>query len=110
MAIQLPGYPFRFLHCVLYGQSSQFRSSKTEMIRIILFTIMSVTTFAQTKIDFKPERIQRSSTFHVEAPVERSFPLFGPLLEMEWAAGWEPRIIYLQQKYVEEHMIFTTKS
>jgi len=71
---------------------------------------MSVTASAQTVIDFKPERIQRSSTFHVEALVEKSFPLFGPLLEMEWAVGWEPRIIYLQQKFVEEHMIFKTKS
>ena len=80
------------------------------MVRIILLMIMSATVSAQSTIDFKSERVQRSADFIVNATVEKSFPLFGPLLEMEWAAGWEPRVIYLEQKYVEEHMIFKTKS
>jgi hypothetical protein len=80
------------------------------MIRIILFMIMSATAAAQNAIDFKPERIQRSATIVVHASLEKAFPLFGPLLEMEWAAGWEPRVIYLESKNVGEHMIFKTKS
>lgn len=71
---------------------------------------MSATVSAQAILDFKPERIQRTSVFVVHASIEKAFPLFGPLLEMEWAEGWEPRVIFLRQKYVEEHMIFKTKS
>src|SRR4051812_26893339 len=80
------------------------------MIRIILLMIMSATVSAQSAIEFRSERVQRSASFVVNATIEKSFPLFGPLLEMEWAAGWEPRVIYLEQKLVEEHMIFKTKS
>jgi hypothetical protein len=79
------------------------------MIRIILLVIMSATASGQL-VEFKPERVQRSASFIVNSTVDKSFPLFGPLLEMEWAAGWEPRVIYLEQKLVEEHMIFKTKS
>jgi hypothetical protein len=71
---------------------------------------MSVSATAQTAIEFKPERIQRSATIIVRAPLEKAFPLFGPLLEMEWAEGWEPCVIYPESKNVEEHMIFKTKS
>jgi len=57
---------------------------------------------------FKSERIQKSASFVVRAPLEKAFPLFGPIREKEWAAGWEPQIIFSIDPEVEEHMIFKT--
>jgi hypothetical protein len=62
------------------------------------------------KIDFHAQRIQRSSTFKVKAPVEIVFPLFGPIKEKLWATGWSPEIIYSVTNDVEQHMIFKTPS
>jgi hypothetical protein len=55
------------------------------------------------------ERITKSATITVNAPVEKSFPLFGPIREKEWAEGWAPEILYGDSE-VEEHMVFKTKS
>lgn len=54
------------------------------------------------------ERIDKTASFLVKAPIEKTFPLFGPIREKEWAAGWEPQIIYSRHPEVEEHMIFKT--
>jgi hypothetical protein len=81
------------------------------ILLLLALTQMHMTSYAQkSETEFKAERISRSSTLSIHAPIEKVFPLFGPLLEMEWAAGWEPRVIYLDQKNVAEHMIFQTKS
>jgi hypothetical protein len=64
----------------------------------------------ESTVESKPERISQSSEIVIDSVVENVFPLFGPLLEMEWAIGWEPRIIFLDQPNVAEHMIFQTKS
>jgi hypothetical protein len=58
---------------------------------------------------FKAERVQKSASFVVNAVVEKAFPLFGPVREKEWAAGWEPQIIYSTDPLIEEHMVFKTK-
>jgi hypothetical protein len=73
----------------------------------LILAMVTVTTssIAQT---FKAERIQKSALFVVNAPIEKTFPLFGPIREKEWAAGWEPQIIYSTNSEVEEHMIFRT--
>jgi len=57
-----------------------------------------------------PERISRTSTITLNAPLEKVFPLFGPIREMEWAAGWEPHVLYATAGTVEERMIFQTAS
>jgi hypothetical protein len=62
------------------------------------------------KIDFKSQRIERSSAFKVKATVEIVFPLFGPIKEKLWAAGWNPEIIYSTTQDVEERMVFKTVS
>ena len=58
---------------------------------------------------FKAERVQKSASFIVNAPIEKSFPLFGPIREKDWTAGWEPKMIYTVDPLVEEHMVFQTK-
>lgn len=57
---------------------------------------------------FKAERISRQATIHVNAPLDKTFPLFGPVLEKLWAPGWEPEVIFSKDAEVEEHMIFRT--
>jgi hypothetical protein len=69
---------------------------------------MNLTT-NEAAIEFKPERIGRSADFIVHGKVTDVFPLFGPIREKEWAAGWEPEILYpIGDEFVEEHMIFQT--
>lgn len=58
---------------------------------------------------FKAERVQKSASFIVNASMEKAFPLFGPIREKDWAAGWEPQMIYSIDPLVEEHMVFQTK-
>jgi hypothetical protein len=55
-------------------------------------------------------RIEQTESFLVKAQIEKAFPLFGPIREKEWAAGWEPEIIYANHTEVEEHMIFKTQA
>lgn len=54
-----------------------------------------------------PERIQKTATIWVQAPVQAAFPLFGPVREKEWAYGWDPQIVYGTSE-AELHMIFET--
>ena len=61
-------------------------------------------------MEFKAERVSKSSIIELDRPIEKVFPLFGPVLEKEWAQDWNPEIIYSTSNLVEEHMIFRTKS
>lgn len=58
---------------------------------------------------FQAERLQRTASIIVKAPIEKVFQLFGPIREKEWAAGWEPSILLSKDLLIEEHMIFQTK-
>jgi hypothetical protein len=81
------------------------------MSGIALFIlIMIASNLEPTKIlSFKGQRLHRSASILIEAPVDKAFPLFGPVREKEWATGWEPEIIFTNDAWVEEHMIFQTK-
>lgn len=59
---------------------------------------------------FEPQRISRSATITLNAPLEKGFLLFGPIREKDWAPGWDPRILYPTSNRVEERMIFKTSS
>ncbi len=59
---------------------------------------------------FKSERITRTRRIILNGPLGEVFPLFGPIKESEWAAGWSPKIIYLVGDLIEEYMVFTTTS
>jgi hypothetical protein len=62
----------------------------------------------KNKTDFKAERISRTASFVVNAEIEKTFPLFGPVREMAWAEGWNPHLVYSETKDVEARMIFET--
>lgn len=54
-------------------------------------------------------RIERSATICLEATIDQSFPLFGPIREKDWAYGWNPHVIYPKDTLVEKHMVFRTQ-
>lgn len=59
---------------------------------------------------FKSERISKTSTITLNAPIDKVFPLFNPINEKEWAAGWNPHVLYPSTGSVEERMVFRTLS
>jgi hypothetical protein len=59
---------------------------------------------------FQAERISKASTITLRAPLETVFPLFGPIRERDWEAGWDPQVLYATDDLVEEHMVFKTRS
>jgi hypothetical protein len=81
-------------------------------MQIITFILLIISTSIELKpsMEFKPERISKCSSITLNAPIEKVFPLFGPVMEKEWAEGWDPEIIYSESDLVEEHMIFRTKA
>jgi hypothetical protein len=64
---------------------------------------------AQSSVDLKSERLEKSATIKLEAPIDRVFPLFGPVREKDWAHGWDPQVIYPKDVLVAKHMVFQTK-
>jgi hypothetical protein len=63
-----------------------------------------------TSIAFTSRRVSRTAVITLNASLRRVFPLFGPIREREWAAGWDPQILYSTTGLVEEHMVFKTPS
>ncbi len=59
---------------------------------------------------FIPERVSKCADIVLNGPIEKVFPLFGPVREKEWAGGWDPEIVYPGSAAVEEHMIFRTNA
>jgi hypothetical protein len=57
-------------------------------------------------------RITSTSSITLKAPVVKVFPLFNPVKEKEWAAGWEPQFLATpaQDEDVMEHLVFKTHS
>jgi hypothetical protein len=47
-----------------------------------------------TMSDFTPIHFTHTQTLSLNAPVEVTFPLFGPIEEARWAAGWNPHILF----------------
>jgi hypothetical protein len=57
---------------------------------------------------YKAQRISQSSTMRLNGRFDQVFPLFGPVREKEWAAGWDPQILLCEDENIEEHMVFQT--
>jgi hypothetical protein len=64
---------------------------------------------ASPMVGFEPTRISKTASIELNGPIEKVFPLFGPIREKEWAHGWEPEIVFGESD-AEEHMIFKTRS
>jgi hypothetical protein len=59
-------------------------------------------------LPFVSERHSRTAAFIVNAPIDKAFPLFGPIREKEWAYGWNPEILFPIGPLVTEKMVFQT--
>jgi hypothetical protein len=73
------------------------------LILLLLVLMSNTIVFSQMM-----NRVEQAASFLVKANIEKAFPLFGPIREKEWAAGWDPEIVYSNHPEVEEHMIFKT--
>ena len=56
--------------------------------------------------EFKATRVERSATITLQAPAGRVFPLFEPIGEKAWAAGWDPRFVYPHDEQAQEGAVF----
>jgi len=61
-------------------------------------------------VGFTAKRISRTRSITVDGSLEKVFPLVGPIREREWAAGWDPDILFPPAVLVEERMVFKTRS
>ena len=61
------------------------------------------------EVEFAAMRISKSSTLMLNGELRDVFPLFTPIHEKEWAAGWEPEILYGGVE-IKEGGIFRTPS
>ena len=54
------------------------------------------------------DTIARTATLTLHGPLAEVFPLFGPVREAEWAAGWSPRFVGGAPAEIGEHLVFVT--
>lgn len=52
--------------------------------------------------------VERSATITVAAPIDKVFPLFGPVEEAKWADGWAPDVLHQAKEM--EGTVFVTRS
>jgi hypothetical protein len=57
---------------------------------------------------FQAMAVSHSATIALKGPVDKVFPLFGPVREAEWAAGWSPQLVYPTGSEIAEGMVFKT--
>jgi hypothetical protein len=57
---------------------------------------------------FQAMAISHTATIRLKGQVDKVFPLFGPVREAEWAAGWSPQLVYPTASEVAEGMVFKT--
>ena len=65
-----------------------------------------------TAEDFSSQKIIRTSTITLQGSRTKVFPLFNPVKEREWAAGWDPQFLTApaHDQDITERMVFRTPS
>ena len=58
---------------------------------------------------FIAQRVTRSHVIHLPAAVQYVFPLFEPLGEKHWVAGWDPEMLYPLSGEASVGTVFTTQ-
>ena len=74
---------------------------------LLLISACAVASGQQTS-SFHAERVVRTGRFTLETTPEKAFPLFTPLGELHWAAGWNPEILYPSDGRPMEGLLFRT--
>ena len=57
---------------------------------------------------FEAMHVRRESSFTVNQPLEKVFPLFTPKGEGLWGEGWKPTYLYPKSGETEQGMVFVT--
>ncbi|HEX6850978.1 MAG TPA: hypothetical protein VF139_06190 [Candidatus Polarisedimenticolaceae bacterium] len=57
-----------------------------------------------------PRRASHTYRQTLNAPAAKVFPLLCPVRELEWAEGWEPRLVVSASGVAERDCVFTTPS
>jgi hypothetical protein len=52
--------------------------------------------------------VERSHAITLPIPVDRAFPLFTPIGEIDWAPGWAPDFLHPTSGETQAGMVFTT--
>lgn len=58
---------------------------------------------------FTARYTRRTGTILLEGRPEKVFPLFEPVGEKHWAAGWEPHFVYPASEVAQEGAVFMTR-
>lgn len=58
---------------------------------------------------FTARHVERTHAIRLHAAPRAVFPLFSPLGERHWAAGWDPRILHPSTGEPEIGLVFTTR-
>jgi len=58
-----------------------------------LFLLSLPLTWGQAR-----QHVESTIVLHLNAAPSEIFPLFGPVREAEWAKGWDPRILYPEDR------------
>ena len=56
---------------------------------------------------FQAKQARRTATIRIDGAIADVFPLFTPIREKEWAAGWDPHPVWPATGEVVEGMVFT---
>ena len=62
-----------------------------------------------TRSSFVARHVEKSATITVHGDIDTVWPLFDPINERKWAAGWDPEILHPQDGAVQEGMVFRTQ-
>ena len=59
-------------------------------------------------IAFRAKAVSHIATIRLAGSIGQVFRLFGPIVEKEWAPGWNPDVLYPTDRDVDEGMFFIT--
>ncbi len=74
----------------------------------LAITLACAMASAQDTPQFHAERVVRIGHFFLDTSPAKVFPLFTPLGELHWAAGWNPEILYPADGHPVEGLLFRT--
>ncbi len=80
---------------------------------ILIAAFLSVITESKCQtidsINFKAERVTKTSIIFINGKIETVFPLFEAFKERKWSEGWNPKLIYPSTETIEEGTAFKTQ-
>ena len=59
--------------------------------------------------DFRAKSATNQATIRLAGPIDKVFPLFGPVEEKKWVPGWNPQVVSPEGVSVAPGMVFLTQ-